>query len=88
MSKRVCNNNVSDYRYEHHSMPHQRKRIKSATLNSKEEKKIIYNVNFNGIAFMGMGAVICCEALTVYMKILLCILFFLTGLSITEEEGE
>lgn len=86
MSKRICNNNVSEYRYEHHSMPNQRKRIKKAILNTKEENKIVYNINFNGTAFMGMGAVICCEALTSTMKVLLCTLFFLTGLSITEEE--
>ena len=86
MSKRVCNNNISEYRYEHHSMPNQKKRIKKAVLNIEEEKTITYNINFNMIAFMGMGAVIYYEALTPTMKVLLCALFFLTGLSITQEE--
>ena len=86
MSKRICNNNVSDFRYEHHSMPNQRKRIRKATLNTKEESKIIYNINFNDTAFIGIGAVIYNEALTSTMKVILCILFFLTGLSITQEE--
>jgi hypothetical protein len=86
VSKRVCNNNVSEYRYEYHSMPNQRKRIRKATLNTKEESKIIYNITFNGSAFVGMGAVIYCEALSSTMKILLCALFFLAGLSITQEE--
>lgn len=88
MSKRICNNNVSEYRYEHHSTPNQKKRIKNAVLKPKEEKKITYNVIFNGNAFIGIGAIVFYETLTTSMKVLLCILFLLTGLSIIEEEGE
>lgn len=89
MSKRICNNNISEYRYEHYSTPNQKeKRIKKIKSQEIKNDTIVYDINFNGIGIIGIGFVLAYESLPPLIKILLSFLFICSSLSVKEGSKE